>query len=54
MQETSIPDDIAVWLDGTWATIGDIWKGDYGFMSDDYEVVRLVDVAGLKQLTIDM
>ena len=48
------PDDIAVWPDGTWATLGDIWRGDYGFMSDDYEVVWLEDVTRLKQLDIDI
>ncbi len=28
-------DDIAIWPDGTWAHLGDVWNGGYSFMSDD-------------------
>ncbi len=45
-------DDIAVWPDGTWAFIGDIRRGDYDYMSDDYEQVRIEDRARLKTLGI--
>lgn len=41
------PDDIAIWPDGTWAHIEDVRRGDYHFMSDDYDVVSIDDVAGL-------
>ena len=47
------PQDIAVWPDGTWAELGDVWNGEYGFMSDDYEVVPLEDHARLTALGID-
>jgi hypothetical protein len=46
------PDDIAVWPDGTWASLGDVWIGHYNWMSDDYEKVRLADVARLQALGI--
>jgi hypothetical protein len=45
--------DIAVWPDGTWAELGDVWNGGYHFMSDDYEVVSLEDHVRLKALGID-
>lgn len=45
-------DDIAVWPDGTWAEIGDVWSGEYTFMSDDYEVVPIKDHARLDALGI--
>ncbi len=28
-------DDIAIWPDGTWAHLGDVWNGGYSFMSND-------------------
>jgi hypothetical protein len=45
--------DIAVWPDGTWTELGDVWNGEYHFMSDDYEVVSLEDHIRLKALGID-
>jgi hypothetical protein len=45
-------DDIAVWPDGSWAFLGDIWRGDYNHMSDDYEQVRIEDQARLQTLGI--
>ena len=45
-------DDIAVWPDGGWASLGEIWRGEYGHMSDDYELVRIEDQARLKALGI--
>jgi hypothetical protein len=46
------PDDIVVWPDGTWATLGEVWAGDFGWMSDDYEIVRADDVERLKALNL--
>lgn len=43
-------DDIAVWPDGWWATLGAVWNGHYIHRSDDYEIVREDDVARLKEL----
>jgi hypothetical protein len=43
-------DDIAVWPDGWWATLGAIWNGDYQHKSDDYEIVRQEDHARLTAL----
>jgi hypothetical protein len=33
------PDDYAVWPDGSYATLQDVWNGEYNWLSDDYEVV---------------
>ncbi|MFD1911822.1 hypothetical protein [Halodurantibacterium flavum] len=44
------PDDIVVWPDGGWATLGEVQAGEYGWRSDDYEVVRLEDIERLKVL----
>lgn len=46
------PDDIAVWPDGRWATLREIWAGDFGWKSDDYEIVRTDDVERLKALNL--
>jgi hypothetical protein len=43
-------DDIAVWLDGAWAHLGETWNGGFGWRSDDYEIVRLEDVDRLRAL----
>ncbi|WP_454885419.1 hypothetical protein [Sphingomonas oryzagri] len=43
-------DDIVVWPDGWWATLGAVWNGHYNHRSDDYEIVREGDVARLKEL----
>lgn len=45
-------DDIAVWPDGVWAYLGEIRAGDYGWRSDDYEIVRREDVERLRELGI--
>lgn len=41
---------LAIWPDGAWATLGDVWAGEYSFMSDDYEIVRWDDDARLTAL----
>jgi hypothetical protein len=46
------PDDIAVWPDGFWATLGEIRNGACNHRSDDFEIVRLEDHARLKELGI--
>ncbi len=43
-------DDIAVWPDGSWTELDEIWRGDYAWRSDDYEIVRLDDHARLTAL----
>ena len=45
-------DDIAYWLDGTWGTIEDVRRGEFGHMSDDYEVIRIDDLDRLVELGI--
>jgi hypothetical protein len=45
-------DDFAIWPDGTWATLHEVWAGDYHFMSDDYEMVQQDDVKRLTELGI--
>ncbi|HEY9213024.1 MAG TPA: hypothetical protein VIQ29_09235 [Ancylobacter sp.] len=44
------PDDIAVWPDGAYATLKEVWRGEFSHRSDDFEIVRLEDVARLKEL----
>ncbi|WP_176482787.1 hypothetical protein [Sphingobium sp. D43FB] len=46
-------DDYAVWPDGTSATLGEVRRGDYAFMSDDYEIVRQDDLSRLHELGIE-
>ncbi|RWK66814.1 hypothetical protein [Mesorhizobium sp.] len=46
------PDDIAVWPDGTWISVGELSEGGYGHKSDDYEIVPLEDVERLRELGI--
>ncbi len=43
-------DDIVVWPDDFWATLGEVRRGDFSHRSDDYEIVRLDDHARLKAL----
>jgi hypothetical protein len=43
-------EDIAVWPDGTWAELGEVWNGHWNHKSDDYEIVPLEDEARLKSL----
>lgn len=44
------PDDIVVWPDGAWATLGEVRNGEFSHRSDDFEIVRLDDAARLKEL----
>ena len=44
------PDDIVVWADGAWATLGEVRNGEFSYRSDDFEIVRLEDAARLKEL----
>lgn len=46
------PDDIAVWPDGCWASLGEVWAGEFDWMSDDCEKVRLEDVERLEELNL--
>ncbi|MBA4757602.1 MULTISPECIES: hypothetical protein [Sphingomonadales] len=46
-------DDIAVWPDGVWATLGEVWAGHFTHRSDDYEIVRSDDHARLKALGVE-
>ncbi len=43
-------DDIAIWPDGWWASLGAVWNGHYDNRSNDYEIVREDDFARLKEL----
>lgn len=43
-------DDIAIWPDGCWAELRDVWNGDYAWKSGDYEIVRIEDEVRLKTL----
>lgn len=44
-------DDIVVWPDGEWSTVGSVANGHY-WKSDDYEIVRLGNPRRLRQLGI--
>lgn len=44
------PDDIVVWPDGFYATLEEVRRGEFSHRSDDFEIVRLEDVARLKEL----
>lgn len=43
-------DDIVVWPDGAWATLGEVRSGQFCHRSDDFEIIRLDEVARLKGL----
>lgn len=45
-------DDIVVWPDGIWATLGEVRSGDFQHKSDDFEIVRRADKARLTLLGI--
>jgi len=47
-------EDIAVWPNGTWATLNDVWNGEFDFMSDDYEVVSHDNYERLRHLGIGL
>lgn len=46
-------DDIVVWPDLTVATVGEVRRGEYNWMSDDYEIVPLENEARLRELGLD-
>ncbi len=46
------PEDIAVWPDGFWAVLEEVWLGHYSHRSDDYERVRRQDRERLAELGI--
>lgn len=46
-------DDYAVWPDGTYATLDEVRRGEYNWMSDDYEIVVAEDDARLTELGIE-
>lgn len=46
------PEDVVVWADGTHADYADVQRGEYGWMSDDYEVVSAENVVRLRELGI--
>ncbi len=43
-------DDVVLWPDGTWATVGEVRDGNYDWKSDDFEIVRIEDTDRLKAL----
>ncbi|ARR57847.1 hypothetical protein HY78_30625 (plasmid) [Rhizorhabdus wittichii DC-6] len=45
-------DDIALWADGSWATLGDISNGDYHWKSDDYEIIPHLETERLIALGV--
>ncbi|PKP89718.1 MAG: hypothetical protein CVT77_17130 [Alphaproteobacteria bacterium HGW-Alphaproteobacteria-16] len=46
------PDDIAIWPDGWWMTLDELWRGGDAGRSDDYEIVRIEDQDRLRALGI--
>ncbi|TCQ04240.1 hypothetical protein C8J34_10937 [Rhizobium sp. PP-F2F-G36] len=58
MTEPSTPtrapnaEDIPSWPDGAWAHLGEVWRRDFDWKSDDYEVVLLKDTVPLRKLVI--
>jgi hypothetical protein len=49
ISQTFTQDDVAVWPDGSWATLGEVWSGEASHKSDDYEIIRENDSARLKE-----
>ena len=47
-------DDLAVWPDGSWATLGEVWNNAYAWKSDDFEMVDQNDTARLADLEITL
>lgn len=47
-------DDIAVWPNGIWASLDEVWNGEYDWLSDDYEIVLLEDAARQRARGIDL
>ncbi|SDR44642.1 hypothetical protein SAMN05519103_03245 [Rhizobiales bacterium GAS113] len=52
LTRTHHPDDIAVWPDGFWATLKEVWNGECNHRSDDFEIVRQENHTRLKELGI--
>ncbi|TCQ13019.1 hypothetical protein [Rhizobium sp. PP-CC-3G-465] len=58
MTEPSTPtrapnaEDIPSWPNGAWAHLGEVWRRDFDWKSDDYEVVLLKDTVPLRKLVI--
>jgi hypothetical protein len=46
-------DDLAVWPDGFWAVLKDVWNGHYSYRSDDYEMVHQDNHARLIELGVE-
>ncbi len=46
------PEDIVVWPDGFWATLGEVRNGEHSHRSDDFEIVRQEDHIRFKELGI--
>ena len=47
------PDDIVVWPDSTYATWDEVVRGEFDWMSDDYQIVRAEDQARLRELGLE-
>lgn len=45
-------EDLVVWPDGEWARLGEVRDGEYGWKSDDYEIVANDDIKRLTALGI--
>lgn len=45
-------EDFALWPDGSWAQVEDIWRGDYAWKSDDYEIIGYDDERRLREVGI--
>jgi len=46
------PEDLAVWPDGSLATISELRSGGFNHLSDDFEVVRHDDRTRIQELGI--
>lgn len=47
-------ENLAIWPDGEYASLSEVYAGNYSWKSDDYEVVDLTNDARLKELGIDL
>ena len=45
-------DDIAIWADGSWATLEDISNGDYHWKSGDFEIISHLETERLEALGV--
>lgn len=46
------PEDVVVWPDGTHADYAAVERGEYSWMSDDYEIVPAENAARLRELGV--